>query len=113
MHYEGDVSSIESATLLTISAVTLTGDSTNGYTVAVLDIDSDSLPEIDGDDYLLVRTARNSRFTDNFITDRTIFSVTKVERNFTFRGNTRHRSRKRHVTSAKRSIVRGDSGDYI
>ena len=80
VHYEGDISSIESATLLTISTVTLTGDSTNGYTVAVLDIDSDSLPEIDGDDYLLVRTARNSRFTDNFISDRTIFSETQVTR---------------------------------
>ena len=80
VHYEGDVSSTESATLLTISTVTLTGDSTNGYTVAVLDIDLDSAPEIDGDDYLLIRTARNSRFTDNFITDRTIFSETQVTR---------------------------------
>ena len=83
VHYEGDVSSAESATLLTISTVTLTGDSTNGYT-AVLDIDLDSAPEIDGDDYLLVRTARNSRFTDNFITDRTIFSETQVERTIPF-----------------------------
>ena len=74
VHYEGDVSSIESATLLTIGTVTLTGDSTTGYTAATLDIDPDSLPEIDGDDYLLVRTARNSRFADSFITDRTIFS---------------------------------------
>ena len=80
VHYEGDISSTESATLLTIGTVTLTGDSTNGYTVAVLDIDLDSAPEIDGDDYLLVRTARNSRFTDNFITDRTIFSETQVTR---------------------------------
>ena len=81
MHYEGDISSAESATLLTIStAVNLTGDSTNGYTVAVLDIDLDSAPEIDGNDYLLVRTARNSRFTDNFITDRTIFSAAKATR---------------------------------
>ena len=80
VHYEGDISSTESATLLTISAVTLTGDSTNGYTVAVLDIDLDSAPEIDGDDYLLVRTARNSRFTDNFITDRTIFSQATTPR---------------------------------
>ena len=84
VHYEGDVSSTESATLLTISStVTLTGDSTNGYTVAVLDIDLDSAPEIDGDDYLLIRTARNSRFTDNFITDRTIFSETQVDKNCT------------------------------
>ena len=80
VHYEGGVSSTESATLLTISAVTLTGDSTNGYTVAVLDIDLDSAPEIDGNDYLLVRTARNSRFTDNFISDRTIFSEAQVTR---------------------------------
>ena len=84
VHYVGDVSSAELATLLTISTVTLTGDSTNGYTVAVLDIDLDSAPEIDGDDYLLVRTARNSRFTDNFITDRTIFSATKVARTLPF-----------------------------
>ena len=80
VHYVGDVSSAELATLLTISTVTLTGDSTNGYTVAVLDIDLDSAPEIDGDDYLLVRTARNSRFTDNFITDRTIFRQTQTIR---------------------------------
>ena len=80
VYYEGDVSSTESATLLTIGTVTLTGDSTAGYTAATLDIDSDSLPEIDGNDYLLVRTARNSRFTDNFITDRTIFRETQTIR---------------------------------
>ena len=80
VHYEGDISSAESATLLTIGTVTLAGDSTNGYTAAVLDIDLDSAPEIDSNDYLLVRTARNSRFTDNFITDRTIFRQTQTIR---------------------------------
>ena len=75
VHYEGDISSTESATLLTIGSVT-----TSTGNVAILDIDSDSLPEIDSDDYLLVRTARNSRFTDGFITDRTIFSETQVTR---------------------------------
>ena len=34
-------------------------------------------------DYLLVRTARNSRFTDSFITDRTIFSETTSYKNYT------------------------------
>ena len=59
LHYEGDISSTESATLLTISTVNLTGDATTGYTKATLNIDlSGSSVTIDSDDYLLVRTAK-------------------------------------------------------
>ena len=56
---------------LTISSVDVTG------TVATLTLQS---VDIGVNDYLLVRTARNSRFTDGFITDRTIFSETQVTR---------------------------------
>ena len=78
MHYGGVET--EAPTLLPISFVDLAGSVANGYRLATLNIDLDSSPEIDGDDYLLVRTARNSRFTDNFITDRTIFSIDETVR---------------------------------
>ena len=62
---------------LTISSVDVTGSITAGYTDATL-----TLPSVDigGNDYLLVRTARNSRFSDQFITDRTIFSQASTSR---------------------------------
>ena len=91
MYYKGGISETEESTPLTISSVDLTGDPTAGYTEATLNIDlpgsidaSDSSVTIDSDDYLLVRTARNSRFTDNFITDRTIFSTATTERTIPF-----------------------------
>ena len=87
MHYEGDISETGAPTLLTISSVGLTGDATAGYTAATLNINlpgsidaSGSSVTIDSDDRLLVRTARNSRFTDGFITDRTIFSQASTSR---------------------------------
>ena len=68
LHYEGDISETGAPTMLTISSpVTLTGDATDGYTGAVLNIDLDESPEIDSNDYLLVRTARNSRFPINLL----------------------------------------------
>ena len=57
---------------LTISSVDVTAG-----TVATLTLQS---VDIGVNDYLLVRTARNSRFTDGFITDRTIFSTATTER---------------------------------
>ena len=79
LHYEGDISETGAPTQLTIGSVNLTGDATAGYTAATLNINLSGVT-IDSNDYLLVRTARNSRFTDGFITDRTIFSATKVDR---------------------------------
>ena len=68
-------------TALTISPISLTGNATAGYTVATLNLPS---VDIGANDYLLVRTARNSRFSDNFITDRTIFSTATTERTIPF-----------------------------
>ena len=86
MYYKGGISETEESTPLTISSVGLTGDATNGYTAATLNIDlpgsidaSGSSVTIDTNDYLLVRTARNSRFSDTFITDRTIFSQSSTQ----------------------------------
>ena len=79
MHYEGGISETDAPTRLTISGVDLTGDATAGYTAATLNIDLTGVT-IDSNDRLLVRTARNSRFSDQFITDRTIFSATKATR---------------------------------
>ena len=62
---------------LTIDSVDLTGDATAGYTAATLNLAS---VDIGGNDYVLVRTAKNSRFSDQFITDRTVFSATKATR---------------------------------
>ena len=76
LHYEGDILETGAPTRLTIVSVTTSTDNT----AASLDIITLPPSFIDGDDYLIVRTARNSRFTDDFITDRTIFSATKVSR---------------------------------
>ena len=71
MHYGGT----ETATVtpLTISSVDVTD------TVATLGIDLPGSVTIDTNDYVLVRTAKNSRFSDGFITDRTIFSESSTQ----------------------------------
>ena len=73
MHYGGVET--EAPTLLPISFVDLVGSVANGYRLATLSIDLlGSSVIIDSNDYVIVRTAKNSRFSDTFITDRTIFS---------------------------------------
>ena len=66
MYYGG--TETDAPTPLDISSVDVTG------TVATLGITLPPLVNIDSNDYVLVRTARNSRFSDTFITDRTIFT---------------------------------------
>ena len=81
MHYKGGISEADAPTQLPIdNTLVLTGDDTAGYTAATLNINLPPLLTIDSNDYLLVRTARNSRFTDGFITDRTIFSQASTSR---------------------------------
>ena len=77
IHYGGVET--EAPTSLPISFVDLTGDATDGYTAVALNINLPPLLNIDSNDYVLVRTAKNSRFSDEFITDRTIFSQSSAQ----------------------------------